>query len=151
MIHRETMKAGYSNVYSVRIPGSSYPLTFTWALWHLWTCTHTHTHTCAYTYILCTGLSNEIKFYFIKISTFSPATVVAHTFNPSTWEAEAGRFLSSGPAWSTEWVPGQPRLHRETLSRKKKKKIQHLNTSPKFLCILRNNGKKKKLSLCFPP
>jgi hypothetical protein len=28
--------------------------------------------------------------------------VVAHTFNPSTWEAEAGRFLSSRPAWSTE-------------------------------------------------
>jgi hypothetical protein len=34
--------------------------------------------------------------------------VVAHAFNPSTWEAEAGRFLSSRPAWSTEWVPGQP-------------------------------------------
>jgi hypothetical protein len=28
--------------------------------------------------------------------------VVAHAFNPSTWEAEAGRFLSSRPAWSTE-------------------------------------------------
>jgi hypothetical protein len=25
--------------------------------------------------------------------------MVAHTFNPSTWEAEAGRFLSSRPAW----------------------------------------------------
>ena len=48
--------------------------------------------------------------------------VVAHAFNPSTWEAEAGRFLSSRPVWSTEWVPGQPGLHRETLSRKKKKK-----------------------------
>jgi hypothetical protein len=29
-------------------------------------------------------------------------TVVAHAFNLSTWEAEAGRFLSSRPAWSTE-------------------------------------------------
>jgi hypothetical protein len=48
---------------------------------------------------------------------FSQA-VVAHAFNPSTWEAEAGGFLSSRPAWSTEWVPGQPGLHRETLSRK---------------------------------
>ena len=48
--------------------------------------------------------------------------VVAHTFNPSTWEAEAGRLLSSRPAWSTEWVPGQPGLYRETLSQKKKKK-----------------------------
>jgi hypothetical protein len=27
---------------------------------------------------------------------------VAHTFNPSTREAEEGRFLSSRPAWSTE-------------------------------------------------
>jgi hypothetical protein len=43
---------------------------------------------------------------------------VAHTFNPSTQEAEAGGFLSSRLAWSTEWVPGQPGLHRETLSRK---------------------------------
>jgi hypothetical protein len=28
--------------------------------------------------------------------------VVAHAFNPSTWEAEAGGFLSSRPAWFTE-------------------------------------------------
>jgi hypothetical protein len=28
--------------------------------------------------------------------------VVAHTFNPSTREAEAGGFLSSKPVWSTE-------------------------------------------------
>jgi hypothetical protein len=28
--------------------------------------------------------------------------VVVHAFNPSTWEAEAGGFLSSRPAWSTE-------------------------------------------------
>jgi hypothetical protein len=28
-------------------------------------------------------------------------SMVAHTFNPSTWEAEAGGFLSSRPAWST--------------------------------------------------
>jgi hypothetical protein len=47
--------------------------------------------------------------------------MVEHVFNPSTWEAEAGGFLSSKPAWSTEDVPGQPGLHRETLSRKKKK------------------------------
>jgi hypothetical protein len=41
---------------------------------------------------------------------------VATAFNPSTWEAEAGGFLSSRPAWFTKWVPGQPGLHRETLS-----------------------------------
>jgi hypothetical protein len=28
--------------------------------------------------------------------------VVVHAFNPSIWEAEAGRFLSSRPAWSTK-------------------------------------------------
>ena len=28
--------------------------------------------------------------------------VVAHAFNPRTWEAEAGGFLSSRPAWSTK-------------------------------------------------
>jgi hypothetical protein len=32
----------------------------------------------------------------------SNRAVVAHAFNPSTWEAEAGGFLSSRPAWSTE-------------------------------------------------
>jgi hypothetical protein len=30
------------------------------------------------------------------------ASVVAHAFNPSTREAEAGKFLSSRPAWSTK-------------------------------------------------
>jgi hypothetical protein len=57
--------------------------------------------------------------------------VLMHAFNPSTWEAEAGGFLSSGPAWSTEWVPGQPGLHRETLSREKKKKKKKKNKNPK--------------------
>ena len=28
--------------------------------------------------------------------------VVAHTFNPGTWEAEAAGFLCSRPGWSTE-------------------------------------------------
>jgi hypothetical protein len=50
--------------------------------------------------------------------------MVAHAFNPSTREAEAGRFLSSRPAWSTERVPGQPGLHRETLSQKTKAKTK---------------------------
>ncbi|XP_076799116.1 uncharacterized protein C3orf85 homolog [Arvicanthis niloticus] len=36
-----------------------------------------------------------------KNTKFSQA-VVEHAFNPSTWEAEAGGFLSSRPAWSTE-------------------------------------------------
>jgi hypothetical protein len=39
--------------------------------------------------------------------------IVAHTFNPSTWEAEAGRSLNSRPPWATDRVSGQPRLHTE--------------------------------------
>ena len=37
----------------------------------------------------------------IKNNEFSWA-VVAHAFNPNTWEAEAGGFLSSGSTWSIE-------------------------------------------------
>jgi hypothetical protein len=52
--------------------------------------------------------------------------MIVLTFNPSTWEAmQAGRFLSSRPEWSKDLqseFPGQPGLHTETLSRKKKKK-----------------------------
>jgi hypothetical protein len=50
--------------------------------------------------------------------------MVAHAFNPSTQEAEAGGFLSSRPSWSTKWVPGQPWLYRETLSQNNKKQKQ---------------------------
>jgi hypothetical protein len=31
-----------------------------------------------------------------------PPGMVAHAFNPSTWEAEAGEFLSLRPTWSTK-------------------------------------------------
>jgi hypothetical protein len=41
---------------------------------------------------------------------------VAHAFNASTQEAEAGRSLNLMPAWSMEQILGLPGLHRETLS-----------------------------------
>jgi hypothetical protein len=50
--------------------------------------------------------------------------VVALAFNPSTWEAEAGRFLSSRPAWSTEWVPGQLGYTENVVSKNIKNKIK---------------------------
>ena len=50
--------------------------------------------------------------------------MVVHTFNPSTWEAGAGRSLSSSPAWSTEGVPGKPGLQRETVAQKSQTKPQ---------------------------
>jgi hypothetical protein len=34
---------------------------------------------------------------------FLSLAVVVHAFHPSTWEAEAGGFLRSRPAWSTEF------------------------------------------------
>jgi hypothetical protein len=39
---------------------------------------------------------------FIAVLFIKSKEVVAHTFNPSTWETEAGGFLSSRPAWSTK-------------------------------------------------
>ena len=37
---------------------------------------------------------------------------------PALWETEAGIFVSSRRAWSTEGVPGQPSLYRETTATK---------------------------------
>ena len=47
---------------------------------------------------------------------------VAHAFNPSTWEAEAGGFMSSRPAWFTEWVPGQGYTEKPSVSEKQTNK-----------------------------
>ena len=57
--------------------------------------------------------------------------LVVHAFNNSTWEAKAARFVSSKPAWTSQWAPGQPGLHREAclgkrnLSQKKKVSNEH--------------------------
>jgi hypothetical protein len=66
--------------------------------------------------------------------------MVAHAFNPSTWEAEAGKFLISRPAWSTEWVPGQPELHRETLSEKTKNKTKQNKNQYQHPGLRRSRG-----------
>jgi hypothetical protein len=42
-------------------------------------------------------------------------------------EAEAGEIMSLRPLGSTEWVPEQLELHRETLSLKIKKKEEKRN------------------------
>jgi hypothetical protein len=62
--------------------------------------------------------------------------VVAQTFNPSTWDEEAGGFPSLRPPWLTEWVPGQPELNRDLVSKQKKKnkkkpKKNHTQTKKK--------------------
>ena len=48
----------------------------------------------------CNSQYQEEKRTEIEIK-FEPG-VVAHAFNPRIWEAEAGGFLSSRPAWSTK-------------------------------------------------
>ena len=70
-----------------------------------------------------------LYYIFVKNTSFRAWQLLVHTFNPSTWEAEACRFLSSRPAWSTEWVPGQPGLQRETLSWKTKKGLHSTNAT----------------------
>jgi hypothetical protein len=47
-------------------------------------------------------LYNQSRVAAAESRLYSSLAVVAHTFNPSTWEAEADRFLSSRPARSTE-------------------------------------------------
>jgi hypothetical protein len=50
---------------------------------------------------------------------FSQA-VMAHAFNPSTWEAEAGGFLSLRPAWFTEFQDSQGYTEKPCLGKKRR-------------------------------
>ena len=51
--------------------------------------------------------------------------VVAHPFNPSTWEAEAGGFLSSRPAGlQSEFQDSQRYTEKPCLEKPKKLKIK---------------------------
>jgi hypothetical protein len=61
---------------------------------------------------------------------YSSQAVVAHDFNPSTREAEAGVSLSSRPTWFTESVSGQSRPY---LSQKTKNKQTNKQNQTKFL------------------
>ena len=72
-----------------------------------------------------------------------PWAVVAHAFNPNTWEVEMGRSLWVQGQCGLEWVLGQPKLHRETLSqierKKKRKKERKKERRIKFLCTVTSN------------
>jgi hypothetical protein len=58
--------------------------------------------------------------------------VVAHTFNPSTWEAEAGRFRSSRPAWSkSEFQDSQDYTEKPCLEKPKNKQTNKRTPPPK--------------------
>jgi hypothetical protein len=70
----------------------------------------THTHTDTNTHIICIDVIDGKKVPTVFFSSHSLYIrtkllgVVVHAFNPSIWEAEAeaGRFMSSRPAWSTK-------------------------------------------------
>jgi hypothetical protein len=51
--------------------------------------------------VLCQIVGLNHRYIFVPINSSVPG-VVAHAFNPSTQEAEAGGFLSLKPAWSTK-------------------------------------------------
>ena len=51
---------------------------------------------------------------------------MAHTFIPCPWEAEEGESLRPRPDSSTELIPEQPGLCRETLPQKTKQKSKAL-------------------------
>jgi hypothetical protein len=87
-------------------------------------------------------ISNSKMKSFIILLRKVVSGMVAHAFDPSTQEAEAGGFLSSRPAWSTKWVPGQPGLHRETLSGKtKQNKTKQTKQNRKVVSIMRRCNK----------
>jgi hypothetical protein len=56
--------------------------------------------------------------------------VVAHAFNPSTWEAEAGGFLSLRPGLQSEFQESQSYTEKPCLEKPKKKKV-----SVVYICL----------------
>jgi hypothetical protein len=72
--------------------------------------------------------------------------MVAHVFYSSTQEAKASGTLNLRTVWSTERVPEQSGLHRETLSQKTKiKPNQKAQTKPSQPT---NQPTNKKIAVC---
>jgi hypothetical protein len=77
---------------------------------------------------------------------------VVHTYNPSTQEAGTGRSLNSRVAWSTDRVPEQSALHRETVVAKNKRQTKQQQSDSRYplsinivlIWILANLGRKVK-------
>jgi hypothetical protein len=74
------------------------------------TINHRHS-TCAYLHIenkvfIYLYIGKHVSVYKSFVTQFKTKklcqAVVVHAFNPTTWEAETGCFLSSRPAWSTD-------------------------------------------------
>jgi len=74
--------------------------------------------------------------------TFLSWVMVTHAFNSSTGGAEAEGSPGSRPAWSTEQVPEQPGLHRETLPQRYK--TNQPTNQPKNKTKQKQNQQQKK-------
>jgi hypothetical protein len=78
--------------------------------------------------------------FIVVLKTGSWPGVVAHASNPSTWEAEAGGFLSSRPAWSqSEFQDSQgytekPCLEKPTKQNKTKQNKTKQNKTTRISC-----------------
>lgn len=75
--------------------------------------------------------------------------MVAHTFNPSTQEEEAGRSLSLRPMWTTKQVPGQ--AGRLCLKKKQMEKEEEgrrkgggISYKPRKIWVLKTGGEMGK-------
>jgi hypothetical protein len=60
---------------------------------------------------------------------------VVHAFNPSTWEAEAGGFLGSRPAWTARATQRNPVLKNKTKQTKTNKQTNKKNSTQKHVFI----------------
>jgi hypothetical protein len=57
--------------------------------------------------------------------------VVEHAFNPSTWETKASRFLSSRPAWFTEFQDSQSYTKKPCIEKASKHTNKQTNKQTK--------------------
>jgi hypothetical protein len=69
----------------------------------------------------------KYNFYKSTKSLIGCQVVVAHAFNPSTWEAEVGRFQSSRPAWSTKVSSSIARAIQSNPVSNNQKKVKKIN------------------------
>ena len=65
------------------------------------------------TYLLCLIILNK---YLHKVVNVNQEVVVTHVLSLSTQEGDACRIVRVRLTLSTKQFPGQPKLHRETLS-----------------------------------
>ena len=110
---RQKPKASWSSLASLAKPASAKPMRYpamhtqkgeqhskeqhSTLSYGVYMYTYMHVYPIYYTYH-----TYNTHHTYINTNILTSRAAVAHTFNPSTWEAEVGRFLSLRPAWSTK-------------------------------------------------